>query len=118
MRQTIESFSGYVFKTVGDAFCASFSNAGDAVLAAVDCQKKLQSTDWGITPIKVRLGIHTGSAAERNGDYFGQTLNRTARPMSAGHGCQILISKVTQELILDKLAVEIEFLPWVFPLQT
>jgi predicted ATPase/class 3 adenylate cyclase len=108
MRQTIESFSGYVFKTVGDAFCASFSNAGDAVSAAIECQKKLQSTDWGITPIKVRMGIHTGSADERNGDYFGQTLNRTARLMSVGHGCQILISKVTQELILDKLAVEIE----------
>jgi hypothetical protein len=34
------------------------------------------------------MGVHTGKADERGGDYFGPALNRTARLMSAGHGGQ------------------------------
>ncbi|MFN8384847.1 MAG: adenylate/guanylate cyclase domain-containing protein [Anaerolineales bacterium] len=43
------------------------------------------------------MGLHTGEAELREGDYFGQTLNRAARIMSAGHGGQILISDVVAQ---------------------
>jgi class 3 adenylate cyclase len=58
---------------------------------------------WGETPLKVRVGLHTGEAEERDGDYFGPPLNCAARPMSAGHGGQILLSIATQELVRDRL---------------
>ena len=49
--------------------------------------------------VRVRMGVHTGVAQERGGDYFGPVLNRAARIMSAGHGGQILLSVVTVGLI-------------------
>ena len=47
--------------------------------------------------------MHAGEAAEREGDYFGPTLNRTARIMSAGHGGQVLLSAAAAALVMDPL---------------
>jgi class 3 adenylate cyclase len=49
--------------------------------------------------VAVRMDIHTGSADERGGDYFGPTVNRAARLMAAGHGGQILLSGITAQLV-------------------
>lgn len=46
LRTEIEARGGHVFKTVGDAFCASFSRASDAVAAAADAQRVLAAEDW------------------------------------------------------------------------
>ena len=45
--------------------------------------------------LPVRMGVHTGEAEQRDGDYFGPALNRTARVMAAGHGGQILVAAST-----------------------
>jgi predicted ATPase/class 3 adenylate cyclase len=96
----IEGRGGYVVKTTGDGFLAAFGNATDAVGAAVDAQLALAGESWADTgPLKVRMGVHTGAAELRGGDYHGTTLNRAARLMSVGHGGQILVSLVTNELI-------------------
>jgi len=103
MRQAIEAHHGYVFKTVGDAFCVAFASPIDAVAATLQAQQLLQTQGWGQTPITVRMGLHTGEAHEREGDYFGPTLNRTARLMSIAHGGQVLLSQATRELLADTL---------------
>src|SRR5205809_285229 len=75
LRTSIERCNGYVFKTVGDAFCAAFPTAPDALMAALDVQLGLQHVPWEETgPLKVRMGLHTGEAEERDNDYFGPTL--------------------------------------------
>ncbi len=80
LRQAIENNNGYVFKTVGDAFCAAFPTAPDALNAAVQSHLRLLNEEWGETgSLRVRMGLHTGVAEERDGNYFGQTLNRVAR---------------------------------------
>jgi len=84
VRQSIEGHGGYVFKTVGDAFCAAFPTASEALISAVEIQRQIKETEWGETPIKVRMGVRSGSAEEREGDYFGRTINRAARLESAG----------------------------------
>src|SRR5262245_20166284 len=85
LRQAIESHNGYVFKTVGDAFCAAFRTAADALAAALAAQHALIGEAWGETgALRVRMALHTGAAEERDGDYFGPTLNRAARLLSAG----------------------------------
>ena len=99
LRRSIESHGGYVFSTAGDAFAAAFSSARDAVAAATDAQRVLAAEHWPEpTPVKVRMGVHTGEAQERDGDYFGPVLNRAARVMSAGHGGQILATAAVVHL--------------------
>ena len=86
LRSAIEASGGYVFaKTGGDGFVAAFHRPDDAVEAAVASQVALarQRGPAGVQ-LRVRMGIHTGSADERGGDYFGQTPTRAARIMAAG----------------------------------
>src|SRR6185295_2633476 len=49
--------------------------------------------------LPVRMGIATGEAELRNGDYLGTVLNRAARVMAAGHGGQILVADSTAGLL-------------------
>jgi predicted ATPase/class 3 adenylate cyclase len=99
VRSAIEAHEGYVVKTTGDGFHAAFATASDAVAAAVDAQLGLESESWPDTdPIRVRIGVHTGAAEIRDGDYYGPALNRAARLMDAGHGGQVLVSGATAEL--------------------
>jgi class 3 adenylate cyclase len=103
LRQAIQSHGGYVFKTVGDAFCAAFAAAPAALAAALAAQRVLHAETWSETPINVRMALHTGNAEERDGDYFGPPLNRVARLLSAGHGGQTLLSAATQGLVRNHL---------------
>src|ERR687897_917830 len=107
LRAAIEAHDGRVFKTVGDAFHATFSTAPDALEAALEAQRALLREEWAETgPLRVRMALHTGTAEERDGDYFGPSLNRVARLLSAGHGGQILLSLATRELVRDRLPDE------------
>jgi predicted ATPase/class 3 adenylate cyclase len=105
LREIIESNHGYVFQVIGDEFCAAFHTAGDALRAAVESQVDLQAENWGETPIRVRMGVHTGKAeVQRDRLYQGYvTLSHVQRLISAGHGGQVLLSFATQELVHDEL---------------
>jgi class 3 adenylate cyclase len=104
LRGAIEEHGGNVFKTVGDAFCAAFPTAPDALEAALDAQRLLLKERWGESdPLRVRMALHVGVAEERDGDYFGPPVNRVARLLSAAHGGQVLLSLPTQELVRDQL---------------
>jgi predicted ATPase/class 3 adenylate cyclase len=99
MRHAITTCDGRIFKTVGDAFCAAFGRATDAVAAAVDAQRAFMHADWSsVGGLRVRMAIHTGSADARDGDYFGPTVNRVGRLLAIGHGGQTLVSGVAAEL--------------------
>jgi predicted ATPase/class 3 adenylate cyclase len=100
LRRAIEHRGGYVFKTVGDAFCCAFLTAPDAL----EIQRRLLSSEWEETgPLRVRMALHMGTAEERDGDYFGPPVNRVARPLSAAHGGQMVLSLPAQELVRDQL---------------
>src|SRR5215210_8527652 len=92
LRTSVESSGGYIFKTIGDAFCAAFTTARDALEATLAAQRALFVEKWNEnTIVRVRMALHTGGPMEeRDGDYFGQPVNRVARLLSAGHGGQVL----------------------------
>ena len=78
VRSTVEGLGGYVFATGGDGFAAAFATAVDAASAAVAAQRRLD--------LPVRMGLHSGAAHERDGNFFGSAVNRAARVMAAAHG--------------------------------
>ena len=110
LREAIEGQGGFVFKMVGDAFCAAFPTALDALGSALAAQRALFSEEWGteIGALRARMALHTGATEERDGDYFGPPVNRVARLLSAGHGGQVLLSLPTQELVRDRLPADIQ----------
>ena len=91
LRNTIETHGGFLFKHTGDGVCAAFASPTSAVDAAIAAQRALE--------LPVRMGIATGEAELRDGDYFGAVLNRAARVMAAGHGGQILLAESTAGLL-------------------
>jgi len=115
LQQSIESFSGYVFQIVGDAFCAAFHTASEGVAAALAAQRALAGEPWGETgPIRVRMALHTGTAdlhagEHKSGEYMsGLTLSHAARLLSVAYGGQILVSNATRELVRNDLPSLVE----------
>lgn len=95
---------GYVFKTVGDAFCATFDTAPQALHATLRAQLELvRAHERSDPPIRVRMALHAGAADERQGDYFGPALSRVARLLALGHGAQILVSDTVYDLVRHNL---------------
>ncbi len=108
MREAIEAHRGYVFKVMGDSFCAVFPTVPEAVAAAVRAQRALGATDFSnVEGLRVRMALHTGEADERAGDYFGTSVNRVARLLAIGHGGQVLISASTADLLNDTMPAEL-----------
>ena len=109
LRQTFEAHGGYVFKTIGDAFCVAFDTAQAGLTAALEAQRALRTARWdGIGELKVRMALHTGAAEHRDSDYFGQSLNRVSRILSSAHGGQVLLSLPTEELVRDLLPTGVQ----------
>jgi predicted ATPase/class 3 adenylate cyclase len=104
LQSAIEAHNGFVFQIIGDAFCAAFHTASDGLSAAIDAQQKLQTENWDGTPVKVRMGLHTGSAEIHDNEYHGyMTLARVQRVMSVAYGGQILLSNASAELLHNEL---------------
>ncbi|MGA8576837.1 MAG: adenylate/guanylate cyclase domain-containing protein [Candidatus Cybelea sp.] len=105
-RDAIASHGGVVFKTVGDAICSAFTHPNDALNAAIDAQRALSTNVWpeAIGRLPVRMALHSGECTQRDGDYFGGTLNRVARLSSLAYGDQILVSTACATLLRDVLA--------------
>ncbi len=86
--------------TIGDAFCAAFRRPDDAVAAMFAAQRALGAEDFSaVDGIRVRAAIHTGTADERDRDYFGPAVIRVARLLGIAHGGQVLISGVTGDIV-------------------
>jgi predicted ATPase/class 3 adenylate cyclase len=123
LKEAIESNHGHIIKTTGDGVHAVFGTAMDGVKSAIDAQRELimqnaegrmQNSEFNIPhsafALKVRMGLHTGEAELRDGDYYGGALNRAARIMSAGHGGQVLISDITAQVVREHLPADISLL--------
>ena len=98
LRDAVHGYGGYIFATGGDSFAVAFETASQAVAAAVQGQLSLREPAGELT-LAVRMGLHTGGASARDGDYFGPAVNRAARLMSAAHGGQILLSHTTSRAL-------------------
>ncbi len=120
LRHAIESSDGCIVKSTGDGVYAVFATATDALAACLAAQRCLREPETAVSnsaksatearrplSLRVRMGLHTGAAELRDGDYFGAVLNRAARIMSAAHGGQVLLSAATAELVRGHLPEDV-----------
>ena len=106
LSEAIAANGGYVFKRMGDAYCAAFRTAPEAIRAAIAAQLAVGHEDFSaVNGLRVRMALHSGYADEREGDYFGPTVNRVARLLAIGHGGQVLVSAAASDLAQGDLPV-------------
>lgn len=105
LQNAITAHNGQVFQIIGDAFCAAFESADAGVLAALEAQRALYAEPWGeLGALRVRMGLYTGTVETQDDRYITyMPLVRVQRIMSAGHGGQILLSRVTSDLVREQM---------------
>jgi predicted ATPase/class 3 adenylate cyclase len=94
VRSAVDAHGGVEFKSEGDALLVAFSSAAAAFAAAVEAQAKLDAEVWPAEAVvRVRMGLHTGIAYPRLGDYIALALHQAARVVGAGNGGQVVASR-------------------------
>ncbi len=104
LRAAFQKVGGQEIDTQGDAFFVVFRRASDAVAATVAAQRAIAAHPWPEgTPVRVRMGLHTGEPILTTAGYIGLDVHRAARICSAGHGGQVLLSQTTRTLLGEDL---------------
>ncbi len=98
LRATFAQHGGVEVDAQGDSFFYAFARAADALAAAREAQQALQAT-----PVRARIGIHTGEPLATDEGYVGIDVHRASRIMAAGHGGQVLLSQTTRDLVDGEL---------------
>jgi predicted ATPase/class 3 adenylate cyclase len=99
-RAVFGAHGGAEVDTQGDSFFVAFSRAGDAVAAALEAQRSLESRT-----VRVRMGLHTGEPDRIAEGYVGLDVVKGARIADAAHGGQVLLSNSTRDLLDPDVAV-------------
>ena len=94
LREAFARHRGVEVDTQGDAFFVAFPTAPAAIEAAQEAQQSLAAG-----PIRVRMGIHTGTPFLAEEGYVGPDVHRAARIAAAGHGGQVLVSASSASLL-------------------
>jgi len=94
LRTAVTGHGGVEVDTQGDAFFIAFPTAPGALAAAAEAREALAAG-----PIRVRMGLHTGSPHLSDEGYVGADVHRAARIAAAGHGGQILVSAASAALL-------------------
>lgn len=111
LRQAFATNGGTVLGTEGDSFFAVFPAAPGALRAAIQAQRALTNQPWPEgSPVRVRMGLHTGQATVSGDNYIGMDVHRAARIVAAGHGGQVLISDSTRTLVEHTLPEKVRLL--------
>ena len=102
----VEKHRGLIVKSQGDGYMVVFSTPELALGASLDIQRALsakrqRSRRLRRTPIRVRIGLHTGTAIEKEGDYFGRNVAMAARVAALADGGEILVSADITEALAD-----------------
>lgn len=104
VRSAVSARGGHIVKSQGDGFMIAFADAGEAVRGALDLRSAIESGDRRLRkrPIQVRVGVHIGTAIERDGDLFGRDVALAARVAAEAVGGEILVSDAIHDAVADE----------------
>ena len=102
-RAAVARHGGRVVKMTGDGLHAAFDDPAAAVAAVAEIQLGVTHPPEDVLPLALRCGLHLGVDERRDGDYFGQAVNRAARVMQAAHGGQVLLTQAVAERVRQRL---------------
>ena len=94
LREAVAGASGQEVDSRGDELFAAFAAAEEGAVAAIEAQRRIAGHNWP-APVRVRIGLHTGTAALGEDGYVGVDVHRAFRIANAGHGGQIVTSEAT-----------------------
>jgi class 3 adenylate cyclase len=103
VRGAVDAHRGHIVKSQGDGFMIAFADAGDAVRGALELRAAIEAGDRRLRkrPIQVRVGVHIGTAIERDGDLFGRDVALAARVAAEAVGGEILVSDAIHDAVVD-----------------
>jgi eukaryotic-like serine/threonine-protein kinase len=100
VREQVQEHGGFEVKAQGDGFMIAFPSARRAVQCARAIQRAIDSQLGGHahTPIRLRIGLHTGEAMREEADFYGKNIVLAARITDQARGGEILASSVVKQL--------------------
>lgn len=103
VRTAVERHGGQIVKSQGDGFMLAFAQPLDAVRGALAMQEAIEHGDRQLrrTPLRVRVGIHVGTAKERDGDLFGRDVAYAARVTGHAVGSEVLVSDFVRAALAE-----------------
>jgi len=103
VRSAVDARGGHIVKSQGDGFMIAFADPGEAVRGALDLRAAIEAGDRRLRkrPIQVRVGVHVGTAIERDGDLFGRDVAVAARVAAEAVGGEILVSDAVAHAVAD-----------------
>ena len=111
----VRAHGGTPIKTIGDAHLAEFDSALEAVLCAVEIQRKVKEHHGTVTPeerFNLRVGIHVGDVVHRDNDVFGDAVNIAARLEPLADPGGVCISQQVYDQVQNKVRFKLEKLPF------
>lgn len=100
VRAQVAACGGHEVKSQGDSFMVSFAGARRGLRCAIGIQRAFDqwSEKHPDTPLRVRIGLHTGEAIREEDDLFGRSVIMAARIAAQAEGRVILVSSLLKEL--------------------
>jgi adenylate cyclase len=113
IRPVLAAYRGREVKSTGDGFLVAFESALKAIECAIGIQRRLHehNEETGVTPIRLRIGIHLGDVEEQGTDIFGDAVNIASRIEPAAEPGGICISGAVYEQVRSKIPDKLEKLP-------
>jgi adenylate cyclase len=106
VRQLLPEYCAEEVKTIGDAVMVRVPDTADAVRLAVRIVREIGRRHGALA---VRIGLHSGTAVRRDGDWFGATVNLSSRVADAAEPGEVLMTAATRDrglLALDAFELE------------
>ena len=102
LRDAVGAAGGHEVDSRGDELFAAFRDAESAAAAAIAAQRALAEHGWAGSPVRVRVGLHTGQPVLGEDGYVGIDVHRASRICGAGHGGQVLVSEATRSALVAR----------------